>query len=173
MKARISDSSTLESEDFDEREDLLEPPDDLDGLDPLELREDLLPESCCASFDFCSLLCLTVGLDPSGSDGGNTSDKEILGSSLPRVCVSVSFDVRPLTTLDPRSARGRGGRNSEIDIREAFLDALCDDCDPREDVAETTLDFGEALSWLLLRDPLSWELDCDTVSFPLGEDTSG
>lgn len=37
INSRISDSSTLAKEDFDEREDLLEPFDDFDGLEPLEL----------------------------------------------------------------------------------------------------------------------------------------
>ena len=97
-----------------------------------------------------------------GTDGGNTSDKEILGSSLSGVFVNVSFDVRPLTTLDPFAVSGRGGRNSEIDIREAFFDALCDDVDPRDDAAETTLDFGESLLAMLLRG----ELVCDVESFP-------
>lgn len=106
----------------------------------------MLPDSFNESFGSCSLLILAAALAPSGKDGGKTSDKEILGSSLTGVCVSVSFDVRPLTTLDPLVVKGRGGRNSEIDIREAFLDALCDDCDPREEVLETTLDLGEDLT---------------------------
>ena len=83
----------------------------------------------------------------------------MLGSSLSGVCVKVSFDVKPLTTLDPLAVKGLGGRNSEIDKREPFLDALCDDWEPREDVLEATLDLGDALDALPLRELLRFDLD--------------